>query len=197
MTSVLKEENDIRDSEIQQLHPLHSSWNFFYYQNVSKDKEWKDGITKVCTVSSIEDFWALFNHVKKIEQIPNDLMFFKQNIPPLWEDESNNGGGRLSVLIKRTDEVTTYWTETLIWLISEQLGELSEFISGVYITSKRGEYRIAVWLKKATKIEILKIAKEFFDVLNLNEKSTIAYDSHAKKGENCTLKISKSDFLKL
>ena len=69
---------------------------------------------------------------------------------PDWEDYQNKFGGRW--IIERPDparveEMDDYWLETLFMMIGEHVDPYNDLINGAVIQSKRGRFRLAIWLK--------------------------------------------------
>ena len=101
------------------------SWTLWFFKN-EKGKQWKDNCRPVTTFDTVEDFWAIYNHIqvrtkvsskiylpiyfiKLSSKLPTgcDYMLFKEGIVPEWEDSRNRDGGRwllttVSILIKKT-----------------------------------------------------------------------------------------------
>ena len=83
----------------------------FWYRIVDisllKDKkgesQYANTVKKIADFDNVNDFWKIFQHMKKPEHLKNGIEFqlFKYNIKPLWEDESNKKGGRISIKLKK------------------------------------------------------------------------------------------------
>ena len=60
----------------------------------------------------IEDFWGIFQHLRKPDSSKPGVEFqmFKDGIKPMWEDECNKSGGKLSFKLKK-DFTTIIWEE--------------------------------------------------------------------------------------
>lgn len=137
-------------------HPLQNEWQLWYWKNV-KDKSWEDGLLKVTKFKTVEDFWALYNHIQSASQlIPgSDYCLFKGDIQPKWEDDENRRGGRwLYVLMKSGNQmakakhgqlVDDIWLEILLSMIGEGFGEDSEQICGAVFNARPKMDKIALW----------------------------------------------------
>ena len=99
--------------------PLENSWSFWFYKN-ERNKEWKDNVKFVTSVDFVEDFWGVYNHIQLVSKINIgcDYMFFKKDIPPMWDDPSNLDGGRWVVNLdkKYHHALDSYWLNTVIYL---------------------------------------------------------------------------------
>ncbi|KAG0347302.1 hypothetical protein BG004_008044 [Podila humilis] len=98
------------------IHPLHYNWVFwFMHRNPgSKIVDYESAMMKVATFGSVEDFWAVYSHLKRPHELPNmsDYHMFKQGVRPVWEDEMNIKGGKWIVRLKKGLS-SRYW-ENLI-----------------------------------------------------------------------------------
>lgn len=129
-------------------HPLNSKWTLWYYRP-EKGREWEECQHKIHDLTSVEEFWSLFNHVRKPSEIQNggDYSFFKNGIRPMWEDPQNVKGGRLTVIhvsqkqFAMADEV---WLDLLVFLIGENFDH-TEDVCGMVMNSRSYGYKIAVW----------------------------------------------------
>lgn len=134
-------------------HPLENVWAFWYFSN-DKSRSWEQNQHNVSTVDTIEDFWQIYNYVEPASQlgIGCDYALFKKGIMPDWEDYQNKYGGRW--IIERGDggrmeDMDDYWLETLFMLIGEHIEPYNHLINGAVIQTKRGKFRLAIWLKDA------------------------------------------------
>lgn len=61
--------------------PLEDSWTFWYFK-IDRNCDWKDNLTKVTTVSTVEQFWSVFNHLKSASRLDHncDYSLFKSHI---------------------------------------------------------------------------------------------------------------------
>jgi hypothetical protein len=61
--------------------PLEDSWTFWYFKN-DRMCDWKDNLIKLTTVSTVESFWSVFNHLRAASQLGQgcDYFLFKTHI---------------------------------------------------------------------------------------------------------------------
>jgi len=59
------------------------------------------------TVSTVEDFWGVFNHIERVSKLQSgfDFSFFKRGIKPMWEDNANRQGGKWVVNYDRKQRI--------------------------------------------------------------------------------------------
>lgn len=77
------------------LHPLHNRWKFWYFEP-QKNVAWEKNLKEVKEISTVEEFWAVYDNIKLPSEIgPGcSYFFFKVHLKPMWEDEGNKNGGR-------------------------------------------------------------------------------------------------------
>jgi translation initiation factor 4E len=81
---------------------LKSRFAFWYriseelYQTPQKttidQKEYENQVIKIAEFETIEDFWAIFQHLRKPDSCRPGIQFqlFRADIKPIWEDINNN-----------------------------------------------------------------------------------------------------------
>ena len=104
-------------------HPLQNAWTLWFFKN-DKSRSWEDNQRPIITVTTVEDFWSLYNHIEVASRLPpgSDYSLFKEGIFPDWEDPRNAPGGRWMVNVdrkQRAEYLDTYWLEILFFLIGE------------------------------------------------------------------------------
>ncbi|KAI3420380.1 hypothetical protein GPALN_003681 [Globodera pallida] len=135
-------------------HPLKTKWNFWFLNNKKKDMEWLDRLSKVCTVSTVEEFWAFFDNIRPPSGGMSgcDYNFFRDGIEPLWEVTQNKDGGRLVVQVdkQRNDLLDTWWMELLLACIGEQFGDGSDQVCGAVCNIRQKGSKISIWTTNAS-----------------------------------------------
>ena len=104
-------------------HPLQNAWTLWFFKN-DKARTWEENQRPIITVTTVEDFWSLYNHIEVASRLPpgSDYSLFKKGIFPDWEDPRNQPGGRWMINVdrrSRTELLDTYWLEILFFLIGE------------------------------------------------------------------------------
>lgn len=192
-------EQDVKlTKELMVKHPLENKWGLWFFKN-DKTKTWAANLRLITKFDSVEDFWAIYNHIQLASKLGLgcDYSLFKDGIEPMWEDERNRLGGRWLVNLnkaQRSSELDRLWLETLLCLIGESFGEDSEQICGAVVNLRPKGDKLAVWTSHADKHEsVMKIGKQFKERLTLPPKYTIVYEKHMDTA-NKTGSQTKSKF---
>jgi translation initiation factor 4E len=123
-------------------------WNLWYHHE--KDN-WKlSSYKKIYEINTIGDFWRLHNNWNKIKGINYKHYFLMKNdITPLWEDESNINGGCWSFKIHE-ENAEKLWNELAAYLLCNQLITNHEEAIGLSICLKKNNYSvIKIWNKNS------------------------------------------------
>ena len=128
-------------------------------QNKSKqeEKEFFEKIIKIADVENMSEFWQVFQHLKKPNQCPigTDYHIFKKGIIPMWEDEKNKHGGKLSVLL--TWKLTNIIWEEATFNFAKGLLPHYEYINGIVISMRPKFAVLSFWIKTNTSSAVEKI----------------------------------------
>ena len=191
MASSVTEETPVADSsntlapvgeEQYVKHPLHNEWSWWFFKN-DKGHDWKDNLKFITTFGSVEDFWAVYNHIQPVSSLPTgcDYSLFKKGIEPMWEDTANRKGGRwlLQTEKKQRPMLDHYWMEMLLLLVGETLGDDADEVCGIVVQVRTKADKLAIWTRNAqNKDVILRIGQKFKEVLNLPHNVLVGYQSH-------------------
>jgi len=116
------ESPDNLDAEPESLikHPLQNSWTLWFFKN-DKNRNWEDNQRSIITFNTVEDFWALYNHIELASKLNAgcDYSLFKEGVKPMWEDERNRRGGRWVINLNKSQRATSLdkiWLEVMLCL---------------------------------------------------------------------------------
>merc|ERR1712164_163450 len=112
--------------------------------------QWNTGLIELYTFDTVEDFWAVYNHVQLPSKlkVENDYMIFRNGVQPAWEDEANKTGGMWKLVLPskmRSTDLDRMWLETILSMIGEVYGDCSDLIMGAYLSRRAKEDRIQLW----------------------------------------------------
>ena len=124
------------DPEKVMKHPLQNAWTLWFFKN-DKARTWEENQRPIITVTTVEDFWSLYNHIEVASRLPpgSDYSLFKEGIFPDWEDARNAPGGRWMINVdkrQRADCLDTYWLEILFFLIGEHADQHAHQVIGSF-----------------------------------------------------------------
>ena len=152
---------------------------FSFYYRISDNSllgnvgnlQYENTVKKIADFETVEDFWKIFQHMKKPESLKNGIEFqlFKYNIKPLWEDDSNKKGGRISIKLKKENS-SLVWEEIILLLIGGDFPEkIRNEINGVLISVRKEFNFLQIWFKTYEKNNINDInncLREFLQIPN-------------------------------
>jgi len=174
----------VPDPEPVLKHPLNTVWSLWYFIN-DKNVRWEDSQVKVASFSTVEDFWALFNHIESASRlrVGCDYSLFKDEIKPMWEDAMNITGGKWSLSLnksQRNTDLDKLWMETIMLLVGENMEEeLTKQITGAVISVRPRLDRLAVWTGNHKKADLcMKIGHSMRDALNVPPNMPLEYTIH-------------------
>ena len=160
-SNIPKSQNSISTEEPQETPKtkLENKFSFLYRiddnnqhqtQKQVMDKEkYEVQVKKIAEFDTIEDFWGIFQHLRKPDSCKPGIEFFmfKEPIKPLWEDENNKNGGRFSIKLKR-GYTTIIWEEMIFVLIGGILPkEMKDEINGIVVSSRKDFNTLQIWFK--------------------------------------------------
>merc|ERR1719291_1426950 len=69
MDNVKINENGVADPEKIIKHPLQNAWTLWFFKN-DKARTWEENQRPIITVTTVEDFWSLYNHIEVASRLP-------------------------------------------------------------------------------------------------------------------------------
>jgi len=104
----------------------------------------------------------------------------------MWEDPANSEGGKWVLTMQKRDSKSgkcdEWWMFTVLALIGESMDVTGEEICGAVVSIRKGQDKIALWLKGCDKDVCIKVGARWKKALEVSEKTTLKYSSH-KDGE--------------
>lgn len=164
-------------------HPLQSRWALWYLK-ADRNKEWEDCLKQVALFDTVEDFWALYNHIQTASGLNwgSDYYLFKEHIRPMWEDEHNVKGGRWLVVVdkqKRQQLLDHYWLELLMAIIGEQFEDYGEFICGAVVNVRQKGDKVSLWTRDAERDDVnLRVGQVLKQKLDIPDQDQLRYEVH-------------------
>ncbi|XP_033369662.1 eukaryotic translation initiation factor 4E isoform X2 [Parus major] len=159
-------------------------WALWFFKN-DKSKTWQANLRLISKFDTVEDFWALYNHIQLSSNLmPGcDYSLFKDGIEPMWEDEKNKRGGRWLITLnkqQRRSDLDRFWLETLLCLIGESFDDYSDDVCGAVVNVRTKGDKIAIWTTECENRDaVTHIGRVYKERLGLPPKIVIGYQSHA------------------
>ncbi|XP_028393629.1 eukaryotic translation initiation factor 4E-1A-like [Dendronephthya gigantea] len=169
--------------ELAVKHPLQNKWAWWFYKN-EKGKTWEANLRLITTFDTVEDFWAIYNHIKNAAKLQSgcDYSVFKDGIKPMWEDERNKLGGRWLINSNRTQraDLDRIWLETLLCLVGEAFDDYSDLVCGTVVQIRPKMDKLAVWTGNAKEQQAnITIGRVIKSRLQISGKASIGFQTHA------------------
>ena len=114
------------------------------------NKDWSlNGYTKLCEITTISEFWKLFNNLNKIGYKVNNFFLMKDGTDPTWEHINNRDGGICS--FKTDIELSLKMYEDLCSrMVYGNLTNNMDDINGISFSPKNNWAIIKIWNKNKT-----------------------------------------------
>ena len=173
------------------IHPLTSSWTLWYVKPSTAAKEdWKDLLTQVVTVSSVEEFWGTYNNLPKVSELPqrSDYALFKTGVRPEWEDSQNSNGGKWVYQFKdHKAPIDDIWLNVLLGVIGgtmdttqdPDVGINDQEINGVFVNVRKAGIRFNIWTKSKNLEKLKPIGLRFKSLIKINQNDEVEFSGHS------------------
>ena len=153
----------------------------YIYQNPPKTKldksEYENQIKKIAEFETIEDFWAIFQHLRKPDSCRPGIEFqlFRFGVKSIWEDENNKNGGKATIKLRK-DFTTIIWEEMIFSLIGDVLPEsIKNEINGIVVASRKDFNKLEIWFKNWSIEKNNIIEKHIRDLLQMPPEVTLEF----------------------
>jgi len=136
---------------------LESSWCFWHDKYIGPSQsveEYEASLQKLCTFSTIQDFWKNYNNLPPLDKLKLKSSFhlMKSGVRPIWEDTENANGGVWSMRVRKED-TEFVWKELVLAAVGEQFGPVlsnDDDISGISVSLRQFDNIIHVWNANAS-----------------------------------------------
>lgn len=174
----------LMNKQIELIHPLEQQWSFWYLKN-QQGKDWQENLMKLATFGFVEEFWALFNHLRVASRLPPscDYMLFKGPILPCWEDPHNSSGGRWVLYFSKPEQVylnlDVCWLASMLALIGGQYAQDANYVNGVVLSARKSCDRIALWTSVHHDQQLIfRIGRRMRELVNIPRQIHILFELH-------------------
>ncbi|KAJ8522043.1 hypothetical protein ON010_g17748 [Phytophthora cinnamomi] len=131
-------------------HELNEPWAIWEQREQGKNMSYGDKLFKLCSFSTVEEFWGYWNNIPSPSQVLFDgftrkkfadrtvegFAVFKEGIVPEWEDPENKNGGEWSIRKEvGAQELDEFWEKLVLGAIGELIDPGNE-VTGVRVIHK-------------------------------------------------------------
>jgi translation initiation factor 4E len=150
---------------------LENKFVFWYHiiNNTPSDQDYKAQIKKLAQFDTLENFWAIFQYLKKPDDIkqPIEFQLFKEGIAPMWEDDQNKNGGRIALKLRK-EYSNLVWEELVFAFIGGYFAkEIKDEINGLVINCKKDFNTLQIWTKSFSDDVTSGIEKNIREILSI------------------------------
>jgi hypothetical protein len=139
------------------------------------NKDWSlQSYKKLCNISTVAEFWRLFNNFHKLGYRNNNFFLMKEGTDPIWEHPNNRYGGLCSFRTDIDSSLKMYedlCIRMMCGMLTSNDNE-SEDINGVSICPKNNWCIIKIWNKDKNN-DLSKILDTH--ILNTYKNASIKY----------------------
>lgn len=137
-------------------HLLHRTFHFSYVRRTfdKKNDDYEQQIKSIASVGTVEEFWQVYVHLHRVSRLAplTDYFLFQGGVRPLWEDDANRKGGRLTLRITKAASPRAF-EDLCLALIGEQFD--TDDICGIACSVRVAENFLSIWLKDAKDTELI------------------------------------------
>lgn len=137
-------------------HLLHRTFHFSYVRRTfdKKSDDYEQQIKSIASVGTVEEFWQVYVHLHRVSRLApmTDYFLFQEGVRPLWEDEANRRGGRLTLRVTKPASPRAF-EDLCLALIGEQFD--TDDICGIACSVRVAENFLSIWLKDAKDAELI------------------------------------------
>lgn len=118
-------------------------------KTVINQDEYSGMVKQLAEVNTIEEFFDQYQYLKKPDDIKSSLeiSIFRKGIKPMWEEEANKVGGKVTLKIKK-EMSNPIWDEIVLRFIGGSFPDIDNSeVNGVMYSVKREFNIIQIWFR--------------------------------------------------
>ena len=150
--------SDTTNPNVLVKHLLPHEWTLWCLCDIqTKGKAKYPQNTAVYNFNTVEDFWAMYNNLKKPSEIApsvkTNIIFLRKDVKPEWEDTYNKDGGEWIVDFEKSSRsngsLDKAWENTLLNVIGSSFKN-SDDVAAIWLQIRpKGADKISLWNKTA------------------------------------------------
>lgn len=159
---------DNKESPLQ----LGAKLKFWYQHFVKGESTFEDSLKPVAVISSVEDFWAYYQHFKRPTELPvgSYIYLFREDVKPVWEDEHNKHGGAFILRFEKS-KCNRLWEDILLGYVSSKADTFA-YLNGIRLKVKKDFTEIDFWLGNVEDEKILEACRRWIVGVTTLENET-------------------------
>jgi len=153
--------------------PLLFSYVFWCHDIYNKDWD-LSSYKKLCTITTVSEFWKLFNNLNKLGYKSNNFFLMKEGTDPIWEHNNNRYGGLCSFKIDNSVSLKMYEDLCVRMMCSKLTHNPNETddINGISFSPKNNWNIIKIWNRDKSN-DLSKILDPY--IINTYKNASIKY----------------------
>lgn len=169
-------------------HDLRTSWTIWYSVG-NKNLSWEENQMKICTVSTIEQFWFVKSQIKPPSQIPDGHTYsvFRTGILPDWEDRANVDGGRWMLTFSKKERKESFdsrWQELLVMMLGDHVLQAAGRVNGAEACVRKKGDRLEVWISDVqSMIDVIDIGRSVKEKIAVGMCNNVRFSLHKEDRE--------------
>uniref|UniRef100_A0A671MLM2 Eukaryotic translation initiation factor 4E-1A-like n=1 Tax=Sinocyclocheilus anshuiensis TaxID=1608454 RepID=A0A671MLM2_9TELE len=172
--------NDENKQEIVSLedyikHPLQNRWALWFFKN-DKSKTWQANLRLISKFDTVEDFWALYNHIQLSSNLISgcDYSLFKVSHDIALQHDKQAGRPLADHPVQTLQNLYC-----LLCLVGEAFDDHSDDVCGAVVNIRTKGDKIAIWTTDyENKDAVIHIGRVYKERLGVPPKVIIGYQSH-------------------
>lgn len=132
-------------------------------------EDYSEMMKKIYDFNTIEEFWDVYQYLKKPQSSKHglEISVFKSHIKPMWEDEYNTNGGKVSLKIRK-EYSNLIWDEFVYRFIGNLFPIINnDELNGLVFSIKRDSNFIQVWFRSFNMTIVNDITASVKKILNI------------------------------
>lgn len=136
----------------QQITPtsLRKSFAFWCICKNENEKaiDYAKNLHRLGDFDTVEDFWGFYRELQTPEKLPSgyELILFDSEVKPVWEDEENENGGSIRLVIKG-ELGREAWENLILDFIGEE-SDVTKKMCGLRTNYRDPNLVIDIWLRR-------------------------------------------------
>lgn len=132
-------------------HKIVLKSKYVFWSHELSNKDWSiNGYDKICTISTVSEFWKLYNNLPKLGYLKNSFFLMREGVEPIWEDPSNRNGGFCTLKVNVNNCLNLFEDLSVRLVCDKVLSNCDDNeINGISISPKNNWAIIKIWNKNS------------------------------------------------